>query len=69
MSKVIGETICKVLETHPYYQSMKEWPFLYYRRTIRLDELGELNFWSSDSSSNKFSSIKTGNRRIIRLNT
>ena len=46
-----------------------QWPFLYYRRIIRLDELCKLNCCSSDSSSNKFSSIKTGNRRIIRLNT
>ena len=36
---------------------------------IRLDELCQLKFSSSDSSSDKFSSMKTGNRQIIRLNT
>ena len=50
-------------------KGLKYWPFLYYRQIIRLDELSQLNFCSSDSSSNKFSTIKTGNRRIIRLNT
>ena len=45
------------------------WPFLYYRRIARPDELCQLKFCSSDSSSDKFSSIKTGNRGIIRLNT
>ena len=45
------------------------WPFFYCRRIICLDELCQLKFSSSDSSSDKFSNIKTGNRQIIRLNT
>ena len=52
-----------------YFLIWTEWPLLYYKPIIRLDELCQLNFCSSDSSSDKFSSIKTGNRRIIRLNT
>ena len=46
-----------------------DWPFLYQRRIIRPDELCQLKFCSSDSSSDsssdKFFSMKTGSRRII----
>ena len=39
------------------------------RQIIHLVQLCQLNFCLSDSSSDKFSSIKTGNRRIIHLHT
>ena len=61
----IGRThclyICRARDRH--------WPFLYHRRISRLGELCQLDFSSSDSSSIKFANIKTGNRRIICLNT
>ena len=45
--------------------SCKHWPFLYYRQIIHLVELCQFNFCLSDSSSDEFSSIKMGNRRIV----
>ena len=41
---------------------MRKWPFLYYRRIIRLDEVGAPDLFLSLSSS----SIKTGSKQILR---
>ena len=49
--------------------SCKHWPFLYYRQIIHLVGLCQFKFCLFDSSSDKFSSIKMGNKWIIHLYT
>ena len=59
----------RILCFFSHQNDLNQWPFLYHRRIILLDELRQQNLSVSFSSSVKFSSIKTGNRRFIRLNT